>query len=65
MEKTLDIHLQELREQIAQDIESMKHTIFTIEGGISSHSISECCQMRQQDYDSAQARYAAIARGTK
>lgn len=52
-------------EQIAQEIESMKHTIVTIEGGISSHSLSECRSMRQQDYDAAQARYAAIARGKK
>lgn len=51
------------REQIAKEIESMKHTIVTIEGGISSHSLSECRSMRQQDYDLAQARYAAIARG--
>ena len=51
------------REQIAKEIESMKHTIVTIEGGISSHSLSECRTMRQEDYDLAQARYAAIARG--
>jgi DNA-binding XRE family transcriptional regulator len=51
------------REQIAKEIEAMKHTIVTIEGGINSHSLSECRSMRQQDYDLAQARYAAIARG--
>ena len=65
MEKTLEVHKQELREQIAKEIESMKHTIVTIEGGISSHSLSECRTMRQEDYDLAQARYAAIARGQK
>ena len=63
MEKTLEVHKQELREQIAKEIESMKHTIVTIEGGISSHSLSECRTMRQEDYDLAQARYATIARG--
>ena len=52
-------------EDIAKEIESMKHTIVTIEGGISSHSLSECRSMRQQDYDLAQAKYAAIARGNK
>ena len=55
---------QELREEIASKIEAMRMTIVSDMGGITSHSLDECRDLRKSYFEQAQKMFAAIARGS-
>lgn len=75
MEKTLQIHLAELREQIAQEIEKRVISWGTLEGGISLHHecwhcgqkpVTRTCDNSRDFFGKAiNKQYAEIARGVK
>lgn len=59
MEKTLAIHLQELREEIAKDVEGYRLTWHASPGGIPLHSNCYNCnaEPRTRTYDSARVYF--------
>ena len=53
------------RQKIAEEIENMRMTIVSGMGGITSHSLDECRDLRKSTFEDAQKMFASVARGVK